>query len=132
MASNLIGLRHQESTLVTTENAIDFLGVEDARVLATPYLIWNLEMACRNAVKPHLAPDQDTVGTVVNVKHLAATPLGMSVRFVAEVIAVEGRRVQFNVEAFDEKEKVSEGTHERFIVDIPRFAARVRAKASKR
>jgi predicted thioesterase len=56
----------------------------------------------------------------------------MSVRFVAEVIAVEGRRVQFNVEAFDEKEKVSEGTHERFIVDIPRFAARVRAKASKR
>lgn len=123
------GLRHEESTLVTSEIAIDFMGIEDARVLATPHLVWHLEMACRNGVKPLLDPNQDTVGTVVNIKHLAATPLGMSVRFVAEVATVDGRRIDFRVEAYDEKEKVAEGTHERFIVDMERFAKRVREKA---
>jgi len=125
------GLRHEESALVTSEIAIDFMGIEDARVLATPYLVWHLEMVCRNGVKPLLDPNQDTVGTVVNIKHLAATPLGMSVRFVAEVVGVEGRKIEFRVEAFDEKEKIAEGTHERFIVDMERFANRVREKAGR-
>ncbi len=125
------GLRHEESALVTSEIAIDFMGIEDARVLATPYLVWHLEMVCRNGVKPLLDPSQDTVGTVVNIKHLAATPLGMSVRFIAEVVAVEGRKIEFRVEAFDEKEKIAEGTHERFIVDMERFANRVREKAGR-
>jgi len=131
MASIPLGFQHEESTLVTSEIAIDFMGIEDARVLATPHLVWHLEMACRNAVKPLLEASQDTVGTVVNIKHLAATPLGMAVRFVAEVVAVDGRRLEFRVEAFDEQEKVAEGTHERFIVDMERFANRVRAKAGR-
>jgi fluoroacetyl-CoA thioesterase len=65
---------------------------------------------------------------MVSVQHLAATPLGMSVRIQAEVVQVEERRVRFRVEAWDEKEKIGEGTHERFVVDIARFTTRLAAK----
>ena len=68
----------------------------------------------------------------MNVKHLAATPLGMSVTFHAEIVHLDGNRVRFKVEAYDEKEKISSGTHERYIVDIARFATRVAAKAAGR
>ena len=124
------GTRGEQKVLVTSDLAIDFLGIEEARVLATPHLIWNLEMASRNAIKPLLDDGFDSVGTEVNVKHLAATPLGMSAVFRAEVTHVDGNRVRFRVEAFDEKEKIAEGTHERYIVNIARFASRVQAKAA--
>jgi fluoroacetyl-CoA thioesterase len=125
-----IGARGQIDLLVTSEVAIDFMGVEDARVLATPHLVWNLEWACHRALAPFLDEGEDSVGTDVQVKHLAATPMGMSARFLAEVIAVDGRRVRFKVEAHDEKEKISEGTHERVVVNVAKFAARVKAKAA--
>jgi predicted thioesterase len=70
----------------------------------------------------------DTVGTHVDVRHLAATPMGMTVTFKAEVIGVEGRRITFRVEARDEKEKCGEGTHERAIINIARFAAKMQGK----
>jgi predicted thioesterase len=124
------GVRGEHRLLVTSEIAIDFMGIEEARVLATPHLIWNLEMAARNTVKPLLEEGFDTVGTEVNVKHLAATPLGMSAVFHAEVMHVDGNRVRFRVEAFDEKEKIAEGTHERYVVNIARFATRVQTKAA--
>jgi len=91
-----------------------------------------MEITARNTVKPHLLDGQDTVGTQVNVRHLAATPIGMQVRFYAEVLSVEGQRVLFKVEAHDEKEKIGEGTHERFIVDVGRFATRLQAKRTNR
>ena len=74
-------------------------------------------------------PGHDTVGTHVNVAHLAAAPIGMTVTFTAEVIRVDGRRVEFKVEAFDEKEKIGEGTHERAIINIAKFAARLAEKS---
>ena len=113
---------------VTDQNAISFLGRDDARVLATPWLIMYLEMTARDAVKPCLLDDEDTVGTQVNVRHLAATPIGAEARFEAEVIRVEGRRVEFRVEAWDATEKIAEGTHERAVIDIGRFAERVQTK----
>jgi len=125
-----VGARNEEKVLVTSEIAIDFLGVDGARVLATPHLVGLLEMTARNAIKPHLEEGYDTVGTSVNIRHLAATPMGMSATFQAEVISVEDRRVNCKVEAFDEKEKIAEGTHERFIVNVARFATRVQAKAA--
>jgi fluoroacetyl-CoA thioesterase len=125
-----IGARGQIDLLVTSEVAIDFMGVEDARVLATPHLVWNLEWACHRALAPFLDEGEDSVGADVQVRHLAATPMGMSARFLAEVIAVDGRRVRFKVEAHDEKEKISEGTHERVVVNVSKFAARVKAKAA--
>ena len=125
-----LGTQAEQKLLVTSEIAVNFLGLETARVLGTPYLIGFLEITARNAIKPLLGADEDTVGTEVNVRHLAATPIGLQVTFRAEVIAVNDRRVNFKVEAFDEKEKIAEGTHERFIVNVPRFAARVQAKAA--
>jgi predicted thioesterase len=123
-----VGTRHTFEKLVTGDNAISFLGREDARVLATPWLIMYLEMTSRDAVKPFLLEAEDTVGTQVNVRHLAATPIGMKARFEAEVIGLNGRRVEFRVEAWDENEKIAEGTHERFIVNIQKFVDKLNAK----
>ena len=130
MAKIPVGTKGESKLLVTSEVAVDFLGMEAARVLGTPYLIANLEFTARNAVKPLLDEGYDTVGTHVDVKHLAATPMGMNVTFRAEVIGVEDRRVRFKVEAHDEKEKISEGTHERFVINVQRFAARLIEKST--
>lgn len=128
MAEIPVGAKGEHKTLVTSDIAIDFLGLETARVLGTPWLIMLLEMTARNLIKKYLEPDFDSVGTHVDVKHLAATPMGMRVSFHAEIVEVEERRVRCRVEAFDEKEKIAEGTHERFVINVPRFAARVQAK----
>ncbi len=132
MAKVPVGTTREEKRLVTGEVAVDFLGMEEARVLGTPYMIAFMEITARNSVKNLLDPGQDTVGTLVNVKHLAATPIGMQVTFRAEVIEVDDRRILFKVEAFDEREKVGEGVHERFVVDVARFASRVQAKLAGR
>jgi predicted thioesterase len=110
--------------------AINFLGPEGPRVLATPAMIMNLEMTSRNLAKQHLDAGHDTVGTHVDVKHLAATPIGMNVTYHSELIEMSDRRLLFRVEAYDEKEKVGEGLHERAIINVARFAERVRAKAA--
>ena len=128
MASIPIGTKGEERLLVTSDVAIDFLGLENARVLSTPNLIRNLEITARNSIKPLVGDGFDSVGTHVNVAHLGASPIGMSVTFTAEVIRVDGRRVEFRVEARDEKEKIGEGTHERAIINIARFATRLAEK----
>jgi predicted thioesterase len=125
------GAKREESILVTSDVAIDFMNVEEARVLSTPQLIGYLEMTSRNLLLEYLEPGNDSVGTHVNVYHLAATPIGMQVKFHAAIVSVEDRRVNFQVEAWDEKEKVGEGTHQRAIVDIRRFGARIQAKARR-
>jgi fluoroacetyl-CoA thioesterase len=101
-------------------------GVE---VLATPVLVGWLEEAAIRAVSPHLAAGQRSVGTMVSMKHLAATPAGMTVRATARVKALDGRRVLFDVEAHDEKEKIAEGEHERYIVAVARFLGKAAQKA---
>lgn len=123
-----IGAKGEEHRLVTSDIAIDFLGLENARVLGTPFLIMLLEMTARNTIKRYLDEGFDSVGTHVDVKHLAATPMGMSVTCHAEIIEVNDRRVLCTVEAYDEKEKIAEGKHERFVIHVERFAARVQAK----
>ena len=96
--------------------------------LATPRLIALMEQAAALAVQPALAEGQTTVGTQVEVRHLAATPIGMQVTVRAELVAIEGRRLRFRVQAHDAQELVAEGTHERTIVDRDRFLARVAQK----
>jgi len=125
-----VGTTGNHPLLVTPEVAIDFLGDEEARVLSTPHMIAYMEWASRNAIKPFLDENEDSVGTTVNIRHLGATPVGMSVQFTAKVIEVSDRRVLFHVEARDERELVGEGTHERFVVNIPKFIARLAAKRS--
>ena len=116
-----VGATGERKLLVTGEYAVNFLGNDDARVLATPFLVGYLEMAARDAVKNYLEPGYDTVGTRVDVRHLAATPLGMSATFHAEVIGINDRRIQYKVWAFDEKERIAEGMHERFVINVGAF-----------
>lgn len=122
------GMKLQMQAKVDDANAIRFLGADGPRVLATPAMIMFLEMVCRDLAKEHLDPGYDTVGTHVDVKHLAATPLDMSVTYHCELLEVNGRRLRFRVDAFDEKEKVGEGFHERAIINVAKFAERVNAK----
>jgi predicted thioesterase len=122
------GITHEEKLLVTSEVATDFLGIEDARVLATPWMILWMERTSRQAVFPLLDQGYDTVGTEVHVKHLAATPIGMSVTFRSELTGVDGRRLTFRVEAWNEREKIGEGAHERVIINVAKFAAKLLAK----
>jgi fluoroacetyl-CoA thioesterase len=123
-----IGTKGVEKRLVTSENAISFLENEGARVLSTPHMIGLMEWTCRNTVKPLLDEGFDTVGTHVNIAHLGAAPIGMTVTFTAEVIAVTDRRITFRVDATDEKGKIGEGTHERAIINVAKFAARMAEK----
>ncbi|MEJ5367390.1 MAG: thioesterase family protein [Bryobacteraceae bacterium] len=123
-----VGTTGRQRLLVTPETAIDFLGDERARVLSTPHMIAWMEWAAREAIRPWLDENEDSLGTWVDVRHLAATPVGMSVEFTAKVEEVRGRRVLFRVEARDEKELVGEGRHERFVADIPRLVASLAAK----
>jgi fluoroacetyl-CoA thioesterase len=123
-----VGTTGEQPLLVTPEWAIDFLGDEAARVLATPHLILWLEVTARNAIKPFLADGYESVGTAINIRHLAPTPIGLTVRFTARVTSIQGSRVCFDLLARDEQEIVAEGTHERFIVHVPRFVTKLAAK----
>ena len=125
-----IGARGEQKLLVTSECAITFLGAEGPRVLSTPHMIGYMERTSRDAVLPLLDAGFDTVGTHVDVYHLAASPIGAVVTFTAEVVAVDGRRLHFRVEARDEKEKIGEGTHERAIINVAKFATRLAEKKS--
>ena len=129
MATIPAGLKGELRRRVTDEIAINFLGLDGARVLATPAMIMLIEMTCRDSILPLLEPGFDSVGTEVNIKHLAATPIGMEVTFKTEVIDADSRRVQFKVAAFDEKEQIADGTHERFVINVERFAKRLAEKA---
>jgi predicted thioesterase len=122
------GVKGETKLLVTADTAISFLGDEGARVLSTPHMIGYMERTCRDTALPLLDPGHDTVGTKVNVSHLAAAPIGACVSFSAEIVAVTGRRIEFRVEAWDEQEKIGEGTHERAIINVAKFAARLAQK----
>jgi fluoroacetyl-CoA thioesterase len=122
------GLIGESQTVVTEDNTAKHLGSGNVEVFATPEMVRLMERAGVAAVD-HLLPEgQRTVGVALDVKHLAATPLGMTVTARAELMTVEGRRLTFRVEAFDDVEQVGEGTHQRYIVDVARFQGRIEKK----
>ncbi len=123
-----VGLIGEYSTTVTEALTAIHFGSGSIVVYATPAMIALMETAAVAAIDPLLLEGQASVGTVVNIRHLAATPVGHRVRARAEVTAVEGRQVTFSVEAWDEKERIGEGTHMRFVVDVARFMQRVETK----
>ena len=98
-------------------------------VFATPMMIMAMENAALNAIRAYLEPGESAVGTAVDVRHLAATPVGHDVTAEAEVTRVDGRRVEFNVTARDEKEEIGRGTHERMVVDLRRLDQRLSSKS---
>ncbi len=97
-------------------------------VLATPVMIMIMENAALNAIKPYFDAGESALGIRVDVTHLAATPVGRSVTGHAEVARVEGRRIEFRVRAADGDEEIGVGTHERMVIDLARFAERLKAK----
>jgi predicted thioesterase len=115
------GLRGTKEESVTAENTACAWGSGGLEVYATPAMAALLEGACLNAVDPLLPPGYSTVGTELNVKHIAATPLGMRVRAEGELLEIDGRRLLFMVEVYDEAGKIGEGTHSRFIIENEKF-----------
>ena len=120
-------------TVVVDESmTADRFGNTGVQVLATPILVSYFELAAHRLTMRALEPEQGTVGSRVDICHLASTPIGMRVTFRATLTEREGRRLVFRVEADDELERVGEGTHERFVVDMGRFMERIAAKHAPR
>ncbi|MEV0144069.1 MULTISPECIES: thioesterase family protein [unclassified Nonomuraea] len=118
------GLRSQLLIMVEREDTAQKVGSGDVPVLATPRLLAFAEMATVQAVRPHLEPGQTTVGTRVELEHLAASPRGTHVQFTAELTEVDGKRLVFAFEAHDRTTVVGRGTIERVVVDRARFVER--------
>src|SRR5215471_6163113 len=112
------------------ERTISFMG-EDARTYATPAMIRDIEYTCRDLIMEHADPGEDSVGMEVAVKHLAPTLLGMTVEITVRVLAVDGRKVSFDVAVKDELDDVGAGTHTRFVVDKAKTFERIKAKAAR-
>lgn len=123
------GLTGSAQATVTGENTADHIGSGHVAAFATPAMIALMEKAAVSAVTPHLPPGWQTVGIRVDVEHLAATPPGLTVTAQAELLQVDGRRLTFRVVANDGHDLIGEGTHQRVIIDLERFRARLAAKA---
>ncbi|MBI5387839.1 MAG: thioesterase family protein [Verrucomicrobia bacterium] len=114
---------------VERQHAVDFSSEGMPLVLSTPSLLWFLEHAAREVLVPLQEPGESSVGTEIELQHLAPTPLGHAVRCVARVTNVEGSRVSFQLEAHDERELIAKGFHRRFVVRAERFTHTVQGKA---
>jgi fluoroacetyl-CoA thioesterase len=132
------GLRHTETITVTEAMAVPAQArifdpaTDMPPVFATANMIAFIEWACVHALAPYLGPDQRSVGTKVEVTHLAATPIGMTVTAEVELIEVDGRRLRFKVACSDESEPIGEGHHERIVIDHGWFMARLARKQAGR
>ncbi|RJR42281.1 MAG: hypothetical protein C4567_07550 [Deltaproteobacteria bacterium] len=125
-----VGMKNELRLMTGPEHSAQkfFHGVPD--VFGTPFLGGLFEGVSADLMAKHLASGEQSVGISMNLTHTAPTPLGMEVRAVTEVTKVEGRKVTFKVEGFDEKEKIGEAVHERFIINAEKFNQRVEAKKS--
>ncbi len=116
-----------EKTVEEADTAAKF-GSGGVYVFATPMMIGIMENAAMHCVGGALEEGLSTVGIHLDVKHLAATPMGMKVRAVAELIQVDGKKLRFKVQAFDEKQLIGEGTHDRFVINVDKFMAKLESK----
>src|SRR5438876_7689755 len=124
-----VGAKGSFSLLVQPEHLADrFKDATLPPVLATPVMIMVMENAALNAIRAYLDPGESAVGTAIDVRHLAATPVGHVVTAMAEVTAVNGRKIEFTVSARDETEEIGRGTHERSLVDLKRVGEKMKAK----
>ncbi len=129
-ASLVAGVTSTTKLQVDRERTIDFMG-EHARVYATPMLLRDIELACRNMLLEHLDSGEDSVGTRVELDHIAATLLGMAVTLTVTIAETKGRAVTLEIEGRDGVETICRGRHSRFVVDVKTTEARLAAKAKK-
>jgi len=116
---------------VDRERTISFMG-EEGRVYATPSLVRDVEQTCRHLLIDHADPGEESVGMEISLRHLAPTLVDMEVEIVATVVAVDGRKVMFEIAAKDEVEPIATSTHTRLVVDVAKRQERLKAKAAKR
>jgi len=126
-----IGLKGYQEVMVTEENSAKTMGSGTLDVFATPAMIALMEETAWKSVQPYLEEGQGSVGIQLNVDHVAATPLGMKVHCESEVTAVEGRKLTFKIEAYDEAGLIGKGTHERFVVENEKFQGKANRKLEK-
>lgn len=126
-----VGATAERTITVERDMTVAHFHEEMPEVFGTPIMIYHMEVTASDAIQPYLPEGWVTVGVLVSVKHLAATPVGMKVNFKAVVTAVTDATVTFLVEASDEREKIGEGTHVRAPVELSRFMSRVQRKAQK-
>jgi len=128
----LIGAAKERKIRVNAGQTTSFLW-EDENVFSTPSMISEMEETCRLLLKEEFLQDEewDSVGTLVNIKHLKATPVGAEIKLKAKVVNVNNRRVTFEVDAVDKIEKIGEGIHERAIINVPEFRERFNTKLKK-
>ena len=125
-----IGAKGSFSLVVTSEHLANrFKDAMLPPVLATPVMIMVMENAALNAIKPYLDASESALGTRVDVRHLAATPVGRRVKGEAEVTNVDGRRIEFTIQATDGTEVIGTGSHERMIIDLGKFSERLQSKS---
>lgn len=125
------GIKGEQSVKVVYENTAAAVGSGVLEVFATPCMLALMEKTACDSVLPYLEEGWGSVGTEVNIKHVAATPIGMTVRCESELIEVDGRRLVFTVKAYDEVGLIGEGTHERFTVNNEKFQSKTNAKNEK-
>lgn len=123
-----VGIKGKDTVEVVYENTATAVGSGVLEVFATPMMIALMEKTACNSVIPYLEEGDGSVGTELNVKHVAATPIGMTVTCESELIEVDGRRLVFKVEAYDEVGLIGKGTHERFIVNNEKFQSKTNKK----
>ena len=124
----IMGLTGKAEISVDINNTAKAMGSGDLEVFATPAMIALMEKAATLAVSECIPEGSSTVGTMINVKHIAATPVGMKISAQATLTEVDGKRLFFIVEAFDGKDKIGEGQHERFIINVDKFMVRANGK----
>ena len=125
------GLTGTAEIVVGTRDTAPHVGSGKIGVLATPIMVNLMESAALQAVERFMPPGHQTVGTHLDVKHFAATPVGLRVRARAELVRIEGRTLTFRIHAEDERERIGEGVHERLIINVERFDQRMQKKLGK-
>lgn len=126
-----VGMTHEIERQTTDDMSAQKVYPHVPNVYATRAMVGHIEEVCADMVLPHLGEGEQTVGTGMKFKHMAATPLGMKVRYSAKLTAVDGPKLTFEVEGFDEIDKIGEATHQRFIINAEKFNGRVAKKAQK-
>ncbi len=124
-----VGNRTEDTQQVTLERVASNLGSGTLQVYATPAMVAFVEQTCRKLVEPHLPEGMTTVGIALTVRHIAPTPLGRKVSIQAEIVRIEKNVISFQTAIWDEMEKIGEVTHERAVIEIDRFTARVQKKS---
>ncbi len=119
------GICLEQKRVVRRDDSITFLGGEVRPSLSTPSMIMYMEICCREALLPHLQEGQDSVGVKVCIEHLAPAAMGNEVTYRAALQEIDRRRVSFAVEALQGEKTIGRGTHERFVIDVARFAAKL-------